>query len=319
MNRALVDRIADAVLYEGYILYPYRPAVKNQHRWTFGGIVPRAYSEAHAGSDPWSMQTECLIRGSGRTTLGVKVRFLHVLERTTRDGALPGPAWQEAVERVVDAPDLILGELVDRPHLLPFAFPPSEVVDEFVRRQEGIEGVVDISAQPLREGGFKLTVRMVNLTPLEAAEQVSRDEAMLRAFASTHTILTSREGQFLSLTDPPEDWRDAAGGCRNLGCWPVLVGEEGQTDTMLSSPIILSDYPQVAPESPGDFFDGTEIDEMLTLRILTLTEEEKRQMADTDERTRELLARTEALAREQLLSLHGTIRGLRPVKEGGRD
>ncbi len=52
MNRALVDQIASAVLYEGYILYPYRPSVKNRQRWTFGGLVPRAYSEAQGADRP---------------------------------------------------------------------------------------------------------------------------------------------------------------------------------------------------------------------------------------------------------------------------
>jgi hydrogenase maturation protease len=117
------------------------------------------------------------------------------------------------------------------------------------------------------------------------------------------------------LLDPPERWRQAAAACRNVGAWPVLVGEEGQRDMMLASPIILYDYPQVAPESPGDFFDGTEIDEMLTLRILTLTDDEKRAMASVDEHAHILLARTEALAREQLLELHGTMRGLRRLSQ----
>ena len=115
--------------------------------------------------------------------------------------------------------------------------------------------------------------------------------------------------------DPPDAWREAAAACRNVGTWPVLVGAEGQADMMLSSPIILYDYPQIAPESPGDFFDGTEIDEMLTLRIMTLTDEEKRAMAAVDERAGDLLARTEAMAREQLMGLHGTVRGLRPCRE----
>jgi hydrogenase maturation protease len=84
---------------------------------------------------------------------------------------------------------------------------------------------------------------------------------------------------------------------------------------MLSSPIILYDYPRVAPESPGDFFDGTEIDEMLTLRIMTLTDEEKVAMAAVDDRASALLARTEALARERLFALHGTVRDVRPVLE----
>ena len=81
---------------------------------------------------------------------------------------------------------------------------------------------------------------------------------------------------------------------------------------MLSAPIILSDYPQIAPESPGDLFDGTEIDEILTLRIMTLTDAEKQAMIAVDDRVA-VLERTEALAPEQLMRLHGTIRNLRPV------
>ena len=117
-----------------------------------------------------------------------------------------------------------------------------------------------------------------------------------------------RNGAFVSLTDPPEELKEAAAGCDNQGTWPVLVGEAGQTDLLLSSPIILYDYPQIAPESPGDFFDGTEIDEMLALRILTMTDEEKREMAATDPRTRELLERTEAMTPAELTRLHGALR-----------
>jgi hydrogenase maturation protease len=159
-------------------------------------------------------------------------------------------------------------------------------------------------------------VRVVNHTPLDdagGAGGASRDDALLRSLVSTHTILVVRGGEFISLLDPPEVWREAAAACRNVGTWPVLVGEEGDHDTMLSSPIILYDYPQVAPESPGDLFDATEIDEILTLRILTLTDEEKRAAAAVDGRVRELLVRTETLAREELLGLHGTVRGLRPL------
>ena len=104
--------------------------------------------------------------------------------------------------------------------------------------------------------------------------------------------------------------------CHNLRTWPVLVGNEGEYDTMLSSPIILYDYPQIAPESPGSLFDGTEIDEILTLRIMTLTDEEKEEMRQGDERAREILERTEALSPEQFMKLHGVIRSLRPVDEG---
>ncbi len=154
---------------------------------------------------------------------------------------------------------------------------------------------------------------MRNDTPLADASRSDRDRALLHALVSTHAILGMRDGEFLSMIDPPEPWREHAAGCRNVGTWPVLVGEPGARDTMLSAPIILYDYPQIAPESPGDLFDATEIDEILTLRILTLTEEEKRAMSDVDDRARALLERTESLAREQFMGLHGTIRGLRPI------
>ena len=81
MNRALIEKIAQAVLYEGYILYPYRPSVKNHHRWTFGGLYPRAYSESQKTGDAWSLLTECIVLGTDATTLEVKARFLHLIDR----------------------------------------------------------------------------------------------------------------------------------------------------------------------------------------------------------------------------------------------
>jgi hypothetical protein len=135
----------------------------------------------------------------------------------------------------------------------------------------------------------------------------------MRSLASTHAILDVRGGEFISLQNPPENFRESAAGCRNIGVWPVLVGENGERHTMLASPIILYDYPEVAPESAGDFFDATEMDEMLTLRIMTLTEDEKREMRAGDERARRILERTESLAPEHLMKLHGAVRGLRPA------
>jgi len=85
---------------------------------------------------------------------------------------------------------------------------------------------------------------------------------------------------------------------------------------MLASPIILYDYPQIAPESAGALFDGTEIDEILSLRILTLTDEEKRQMRETDPQARSLLERTEALDAEQWMQLHGVMRDPRGSGSG---
>ena len=82
MNAALVDGIVKAVLYEGYMLYPYRPsAVKNRQRFNFGVVYPRAYSEAQGGTDAWTMQTECLVLGNDETQCVVRVRFLRMVAR----------------------------------------------------------------------------------------------------------------------------------------------------------------------------------------------------------------------------------------------
>ena len=184
-----------------------------------------------------------------------------------------------------------------------------------VREQQQVAGLIEASATDIAPETTQLTVRILNHTPIAPA--LERDQALLHSFASTHLMLHAETADFVSLTDPPEALRTAAAACQNIGCWPVLVGQAGQTDTLLVSPIILPDYPQIAPESPGDLFDGCEIDEILTLRILTLTDEEKRQAAAVDDRVRQLLARTEGLARDQLMNLHGALRGLSPAPTPG--
>ena len=187
-----------------------------------------------------------------------------------------------------------------------------------IRRRQAMMGLVEISASRVGETDqhlVKVSVRISNRTPLEnrALQELSRDDALMCSFVSTHTLLAVHGGEFVSLLEPPAGLSQAIAECKNIGTWPVLVGDAGERDIMLSSPIILYDYPETAPESPGDLFDGTEIDEILTLRILTLTDEEKEEIRQTDERGRELLDRTEALSPDQLRALHGTIRSLRPI------
>lgn len=355
MSLSLVEKIANAVLYEGYLLYPYRPsAVKNQQRFNFGALTPQAYSQAQAGTEAWSMQTECLVLGGGgHPTLDVKVRFLHLLSREVGRLATPLPGlpegvepdfqivkalevggeiyqtWQEAVEREASIQSLNLGELVGRPRRQSFTLPPrreteslrdtsGQVAGVIIRRQQLVEGAIEVAVERAGDRLFKVTVRILNLTPFEDANFKSRDEALVRSLVSTHTILGVRDGEFISLLEPPEELREMAASCRNVGTWPVMAGDEGGRDCMLSSPIILYDYPQVAPESAGDLFDAAEIDEILTLRIMTLTDEEKREMRGADDRARQILERTEALPLEQMMKLHGAVRSLRPVKEDER-
>jgi hypothetical protein len=331
-------KIAETVLYEGYVLWPYRrSAKKNQQRWTFGGVYPRAYSEARGEDDPWIMQTQCLVSGDEESTIEVRVRFLHVAERKVgvkrgealefvdelRVGGELYLSWDEAIEREIAVGRFEICDLLESPMRVgidipggsreePLAEPGGEVVGAVVRGWRTLCGTVEVEAEPLREGVFRVTVGITNTTPWGGE---GRESTLRQTFASTHTALEVEGGEFVSLTDPPDELREVAEACENLKTWPVLVGEEGERSMLLSSPIILYDYPQIAPESPGDLFDGGEIDQLLVLNILSLTEEEKEEMRASDPRTREILERTEALSEEELMNLHGAVREFRMLRE----
>ena len=329
MTPDLIRSIADAVLYEGYILWPYRrSALKNQRRFTFGGVYPPTHSEAHS-DDPASMQTEVLLLGGGASTVETVVRFLQVVQRTVAHrrgqaleyvdeltvGGTRYLAWEEAVEREVQLSAISLEEL-QAEHRVPIAISAGReeeklrddggvVAGALIRSWKEIRGELQVSAAPVSDEVWRVSATISNTTPFALG---SRAEALEQTLCSTHTLLRTSKGSFVSLVDPPEELARAAAGCRNVGSWPVLVGELGDRSAVLSSPIILEDHPRIAPESPGDLFDGGEIDQLLILNILTLTDEEKSEMVASDPRAREILERTEALTPEQLMALHGTIR-----------
>jgi len=294
MNLDGVAPLAQALLYEGYLLYPYRDtAVKNRHRWMFGTLYPQSFADGQREHDPWTMQVECLVLGKADAQVDVRIRFLHLVD--------------PPVERHVDLRSS-LGPLHTAPERLAFAFETDAAMP--------IRGTVDMAAGRLAEGITKVTVQVSNVTPFTMPATVvsgaRRDAALPFAFASAHAILGARGGEFVSLIDPPDDLRDAVACCRNVGVWPVLVGSAAARDMMLAAPIILGDYPRVAPESAGDFFDATEIDELLTLRVLTLSDGEKAAIRDGDPRAHAMLERTEALADAERHRLHGAARTLRP-------
>jgi len=312
VNANLVDDIANAVLYEGYMLYPYRlSAVKNRQRWNFGVLYPRAFADSQQGADRWSMQTECLVRTAGSDgTVHVRVRFLQLMERSVEEQAPQG--WQEGKEREVSIHGLHLSAITFQPAERQFQFAGGFESDESIsRRVSQIDGVVNVEAQELENGLFRVLIQVLNTRETSDGSFSSREQALMQSLASAHTIVEVEGGEFISMIDPPERYGEAVAQCKNLGTWPVLVGEPGERNMMLSSPIILYDYPQIAPESAGALFDGTEIDEILTLRIMTLTDEEKVEMRHGDEHARQILERTESMPPEQLMKMHGALRGFR--------
>jgi hypothetical protein len=316
MNATVVEKIANAVLYEGYLLYPYRSsAVKNQQRFNFGVLYPRAYCDLQAGLDASEIRTECLVAGSNTTNIEVKVRFLQMAEvGTPRGSDRPGGlSHQEGQERDVLAPGCSLGSILNHAYRREFVF--SGVEDAEGRRSQTLRGELELAALQVDESLFRVTLCVRNLADPEGAGELSRDQILLLSLVSVHSILQVTGGEFVSLLDPPEELKSAAAGCKNVGAWPVLAGEEGQRNLVLAAPIILYDYPQIAPESPGDLFDGCEIDEILALRILTMTDSEKLEVRNGDDRARMILERTEMLPPEHFQKLHGALRGMRISQE----
>jgi hydrogenase maturation protease len=304
-------KLADTVLYEGYILWPYRrSALKNQQRWTWGGVFPPRHTESHP-DDRAAIQAECLVEADAEPEVSVRVRFLQVVERGLVDdtgapvtelvaGGTRYLPWDEAIEREVVPGRLEIAAATQR-----------EAVEggAIVRSWEALRGSVEVAREQCGAGLFRVSVRVANHTTWGGDH---RDDALRHTLCSTHIVLQTKDGAFVSLTDPPEDLRKAAKRCVNVGVWPVLVGAEGERHTLFASPIILSDYPQIAPESPGDLFDAGEIDRLLILSVLSLTEAEQEEMRATDPRAREILERCAALGADALAPLHGTFREARP-------
>ncbi|MHB8671113.1 MAG: hypothetical protein ACYDAD_11270 [Acidimicrobiales bacterium] len=277
--------VADAVLYEGYLLYPYRAsATKNQLRWQFGLVAPPAVAAADP-SERARVHTEVLLDPGQRPVLSIRLRFLEVQER--EDG------WDEAVEREVDLAPVPLLPLGRAAKTCPFDL-----------------GEVTVAAEWARAPGalIKVGVTVANTSSWSSANSPTptRGEFARRSLVGAHVLLAAEDGVFLSPLDPE------SAECANDGLYPVLVG--ASDDVVLASPIILSDHPVIAPESQASMFDATEIDEILALRILTLTDEEKAEVRRTDDRAAAILDRVEAMPPEEWQQLHGTVRCIEPAE-----
>jgi hypothetical protein len=330
--------VADAVLYEGYVLYPYRASSqKNQLRWQFGVLTPPAYVDRDPSESAYCT-TECLLEGPAETEVHVLLRFLQVQRRyvdgldssgaTTAVSSLevdgvPVTPWDEAVEQEIAA-DCSLKELMSGKQVVGFhvaadeAVEPvrhgQEVVGMLTRLREPLRGRLLLSAEQLDGpyGVSRLTITVENCWP-GRIEPMTRDAALLHSLVAAHTIIRAPGAAFLSMTDSPEWASPYVDGCVNVGTWPVLVGPADVSDTVLSSPIILGDRPQLAPESAGVLYDGTEIDEILTLRTMALTDAERLEVRGTDPRAAALLDGIDDMPPELMERLHGTIRYLRTV------
>ncbi len=338
--------VADAVLYEGYVLYPYRASSrKNQVRFQWGVLTPRAYSETD-GSERWSARTECLVDVGGRrqpTILRVRVRCLQCQHRRVEarlSGESPAysePAfgsvetlevdasshveWDEAIDHTIDLAPLVMppgGTAYDEmPFQLEGGFETEPVhradgtlVGRFVRQRVPVDGVVRVVTAPEPGGSpyVKVTVTVENASAW-SDDRSLRADAVAQSLVAVHTMLAVDGAKFVSLLEPPDDAAEAARACRSDGTYPVLIGRD---DVVLSSPIILYDHPEVANQSPGDLYDALEIDEILALRVMTLTDTEKAEARGTDARAAAIIDRCDSLSPESMSRLHGQMRPVEP-------
>ncbi|MCV7409003.1 hypothetical protein AWC05_06610 [Mycobacterium florentinum] len=316
-SRDSARAVADAVLYEGYLLYPYRgTSSKNQSRWQFGVLGPPGAADASLGEDD-AMAAQFLVEGAEALTLVVRFlqlqrrraerehdgRFEPVAELTTPAGSWL--TWDEAVEC-----ELSFGPLAfdDLPVTLPVAAPEATEIERLasgrlVRERKQIRGELTVSAQP--DGVVcRVSVRLNNIGVAAA----DKDDAIARAMIGSHLIAEVIGGQFVSMLDPPPAAADAVARCAQHRCFPVLAGPPGSQDMLLISPIILYDHPEVAEQSNTALYDCTEIDEILTLRVMTMTDEEKAQARATDPRAARIIDQCDAMSPDAMARLHGVLR-----------
>ncbi len=349
---ATASGVANAVLYEGYVLYPYHATNgKNRGavRFQWGVLVPPAWLQV----DPHEralMRTDLIVDPGAEPQIAVRLRFLQLQHRALEvaDADAPGGfsrtgklevdervwmEWDEAIEQDFDLGVIPLLPLAGATRTVPLSFPASqetEIVTDasegpdaapagrIVRTTEPIEGQARVTAQWADGPGvyLKVTIEVENATPWSDLE-AGREEVMRRSLIAVHTLAAMEDGGFCSLFDPPEGSTEAVAGCKSIGSYAVLVGAAGSTDLVLASPIILYDYPAIAPESDGDFHDGCEIDEILALRVLTLTDEEKAEARGTDPRARAIIDRCDNMEEGSWDKLHGTMRDIRTLDSGG--
>jgi hypothetical protein len=329
--------VADAVLYEGYVLYPYRASSsRNQLRWQWGVLMPADVVERD-GSERGSAGVEILVDGTG-SRVTVTVRFLQVQRRTVERAEAGGfvpveqleteaatyVEWDEAREcevELVVAPTAgeLVAEVEGGTDVEPVLDDAGATVGRLVRVREPLRvRVVTEVRRPISPYAVSiLALRVENRTPPTDDPDERRPEWLRRALVACHVLVTVDGGRFVSLLDPPE-WAGAlAAGCRHEGLFPVLGGPDGQESVVLASPIILYDHPEIAPESVTTFFDALEVDELLSLRTATLTEDERREVRGTDPRAARLLDDVDSLPGEIWERLHGTIRHLDAMTDAG--
>ncbi|CAN5675560.1 hypothetical protein BH09ACT8_BH09ACT8_40150 [soil metagenome] len=322
--------IADAVLYEGYLLYPYRASsAKNQSRWQFGVLGPPGAAETAFGEDD-TLSAQFCVEGDC-ATITLVLRFLHLQRRCVEKGTSDGGfepvnelktgtsawlSWDEAVETELTFGPLELGNR-GQSWTFQVAAPAAETVEtvdggRLLRSRRTVHGRLTVTCEP--DGGLqRLTTVIRNTTAFDG----DKDDAIDTSMIGTHLIVEAVDGAFISLLEPPDSATAAVARCCQYRCFPVLAGPPDDHALLLISPIILYDHPEIAEQSEGALYDSTEIDEILTLRVMTMTDDEKAQARATDPLAGQIIDRCDSMSPQALQRLHGVLRDPHSVDQQG--
>jgi hypothetical protein len=268
---AQLESLVGSLLYEGYALYPYTPgATKNATPTPFGIVYPPAYAaENPAAFD--HLRLECVLRSpTPRGSVRLTVRFLQASGER-----------HEAVERRLEL----------EPARLEFEF-------------DGLRGRAALRVTELGDRLWRVRACVHNTT--EVGPDLDRAAALLMSLVSTHVVVETDRGEFVSPLERGGETGEAVATCESVNTFPVLATPAD--DAILGAAIVLPDHPRIAPESLGNLFDNTEIEEALLLHVQALSDSEREEIAAQDPAVREMVERAAAAGPRDLISLHGLMR-----------
>jgi hypothetical protein len=252
-----LEALVTSLLYEGYALYPYTPgATKNATPTPFGIVYPSAYAAGNEGAFD-HLRIDCALADGECGALSAEVRFLQ-----------PAGERHQAMPRRIELAE---------PGVESFDF-------------GAVRGRVRLRAS---DGRARVCVH--NETEFDRRD-AGRVEALRHSLLSTHVVLRTEEGRFVSPLMSPGD---------NVNSWPVLASEND--DAVLGAAIVLPDHPQLSSKSRGDLFDATEIEEALLLHVHALSDGERQQIAEQDPAVRQMIARAAAVTPDDLFELHASM------------
>ena len=299
MSASEVERLVSTLLYEGYALYPYTPGTaKNATPTPFGIVYPPSYADSQPAAFS-KLRLEAVLRGGPEATITGSVRFLQASGERHR-----------GVERRLDPGSATLAELSREPVRTEFELP-----GERATGAPPLRGRMAMRAELLGPDLARVKLCIHNDSELghTEAEEPTRAEALHRSLLSVHPLLEVEGGEFVSPLERDGEAGAAAESSECINTFPVLVG--GAASAVLGATIMLPDHPELAPESLGNLFDNTEIEEALLLHVQALSDSEREGITQQDPAVREMIARADRVTDDEMLGLHGRL----TYKEPGAD